>query len=172
MQAMTKKLSSATVQNAVDKIQLREKAGHPPCIDLNVSQLEVGSIALPNLTLRSDFKYYIPEKEATVLFRCSPLVSGRLYPNPATPDLYILDFVDNCGTRMLEPTGFIPYDAGDFGFEDRTRIPRAGGPDIDFFLLNPGRVVDILDQNSGLVMKVSFRYTSSTTSVPVVESPK
>lgn len=50
---------------------------------------------------------------------------GRLYPNPATPDLFILDFLYNNGTRVLSDTGRTIYDVGYVGFMERTVIQRA-----------------------------------------------
>jgi hypothetical protein len=47
---------------------------------------------------------------------------GHLYPNPATPDLFILDFLDNNGTHVLSDTGLTIYDIGD----ERAVIQRAG----------------------------------------------
>jgi hypothetical protein len=92
----------------------------------------------------------------TFLFQCTPALCGCLYANPGTPDLY---FVDNNGIRVLDHTGHLIYDIGDFGFEGRTLIPRAGISTVDFFILNPGRVVENLRQGrtTGNDFRPSFR---------------
>jgi hypothetical protein len=105
------------------------------------------------------------------LFQCTQSLRGRLYPNPATRDIFVLDFVDNNGTRVLGDTGLTIYDVGTFGYEERRAITRAGStPErpgtVDFFMLNPGRIVEVVDAGNRLVKKIAFIYTDRSTAVP------
>jgi hypothetical protein len=66
---------------------------------------------------------------------------------------------------LLDHTGLI----SDFGFEDHILIPRAGITTVDFFILNPGQVMETYDKEKRPVKRISFKCTSRPTSVPVFE---
>jgi hypothetical protein len=89
------------------------------------------------------------------VFDCTPYLRGRLYPDPATPDLFVLDFIDYNGIRIIDATGLILYDVGYFGDEPCAKLPTQGSlPECkataDRYTLNPGRVVQITKDNQTL----------------------
>jgi hypothetical protein len=45
--------------------------------------------------------FFFKATSALPNFQYKPSLSGHLYPNPGTPDLYVLDFVDNDDTCSL-----------------------------------------------------------------------
>ena len=107
------------------------------------------------------------------MFDCTPYLRGRLYPDPATPDLFVLDFIDHNDIRVLDATGLILYDVGDFGDEPRTELPTQGSlPErkatVDLYTLNPGRVVEITKDNQTL-KQISFTYINGSTIKPIIQ---
>ena len=81
------------------------------------------------------------------MFRSTSFLNGRLYPNSATPDLFILDFLDT--NNSTHDTGLTIYDIGAFDFEERSVVNRAGDcaelrRSVDLFMLNPGRVAKVI----------------------------
>jgi hypothetical protein len=72
----------------------------------------------------------MPPSDETTVFPCTPFLKGCLYPNPAPPGIYVLDFVDNQGARrVLEDPGLTIYDLGSavsMTCEKRKAIPVSG----------------------------------------------
>ena len=106
------------------------------------------------------------------MFNCTPHITGRLYPCPATPDLFVLDFIDYNGIR-IHATKLIIYDIGDFGYETRSVIPTQGSlPDrkgtVDLYTLNPSRVVEVVTEDNRTLRRISFTYTNGSCK-PVIE---
>jgi len=100
------------------------------------------------------------------MFNCTPHITGRLYPCPATPDLFVLDFIDYNGIR-IDATKLIIYDIGDFGYETRSVIPIQGSlPDrkgtVDLYTLNPSRVVEVVTEDNQTLKRISFTYTNGS----------
>jgi hypothetical protein len=87
------------------------------------------------------------------MFPCSPTLNGCLYPNPGNRWSYILDFLDNHGTRVYH-TGLNIYNRDVQGRGGHKRLGRANAPytadhqgTIDFFRLGTAQVVEIADGN-------------------------
>ena len=107
------------------------------------------------------------------MFPCSPTLNGRLYPNPGNCRSYILDFLDNHGTRVHN-TGLIIYNRDVQGHRGRKRLSRADAPytadhqgTIDFFMLSTTQVVEIADGNDQRLKVISFSYLDRSVAVPV-----
>ena len=115
-----------------------------------------------DLTLQ--LQTYTPPEDVTIMFRCTPTLSGCLYPSPFGPGLYILDFLDNHGTHVRD-TGLNVYDRDVVGRGKRGVHPyRSGG----FYHLLTSRVAEIVDGNDERLKVISFNYLDRSVGVPWV----
>jgi hypothetical protein len=102
------------------------------------------------------------------VFSCTPLLNGRLYPSPGTPDVYILDFVnsqqDSQGTRVHN-TGLKVFNRGPLGRVGRRAVSRLGS--TDFFMFNCSQVIEITDGEHQRLKVFTFSYLDSPIAFPV-----
>lgn len=113
-----------------------------------------------DLTLQ--LQTYTPPEDVTTMFRCTPTLSGRLYPSPCAPGFYILDFLDNNGTRVRD-TGLNVYDRDVEGRGKRGVYHyRSGGA----YHLLTARVAEITDGNDERLKVISFSYLDRSVGVP------
>jgi hypothetical protein len=127
------------------------------------------------LQLALQLQIYTPPDKETIIFPCTPTLSGRLYPNPANWFIHVLDFLDSHGTRVHD-TGLIVYDRDIQGGGKRIRLRHADALDtpghqgtIDLFFLSTARVLEIADGNDQRLKVISFNYLDSSVPVPVFE---
>ena len=79
------------------------------------------------------------------------------YPNPASFDIFALDFIGSDSIRVLHPTGpgFIVYDVGVFSDSPCGKVQCQGSfrefeSTIDFFPLNSGMVPEAVNKDNRL----------------------
>lgn len=115
----------------------------------------------------------MPDKHSLTIFDCTQHIAGRLYPSPASPDLFILDFVDHNGKRV-DVTKLIIYDTGDSGDDTRSVMATQGSlPDcrgtVDLYTLNPSRMVEIVTEDDVLLKRISFIYMNGSSKPVIIE---
>jgi hypothetical protein len=96
----------------------------------------------------------------TTVFTCTPSLKERLFPNPASRYIFNFDFVDNDGARVKD-TGLTVYDRGELGSRERRAIERSGT-----IVLNPHRVVEIVDGANQRLKAVTFTYLDRSIATP------
>jgi len=141
-------------------------------IDFDVRSLACVFVETP-LISSNYLQTYVPDKNLTTEFQCTSQLTGLLYPSPASPDLYMLQFIDRSGKRV-DSTNLDVYDVGDLG--DGTRqiiypigsIPGLRGK-VDLYTLNPGSAVEICLKNNQVLRKVSFTYVRGSNIIPRIE---
>jgi hypothetical protein len=92
------------------------------------------------------------------VFRCTSRIQARITPNPSS--LYILDFVDNNGSRIEERTGLVVYDGQEpdpsrFAMEP---VGKDNTPslELEVFFLHPVRSYEIRLRGGQLLKTISF----------------
>lgn len=110
---------------------------------------------------------YTPPADQTTLFRCTPDLTARLYPNPASLNIYVLNYVDNNATRVTYEPEIVLYDIGTTGYSPPTVNPCVGS--IIFFSLNPSRMAKLVDSRGQTLWRIRFDYTSPVTAFPIVQ---
>ncbi|KIM89196.1 hypothetical protein PILCRDRAFT_2464 [Piloderma croceum F 1598] len=135
------------------------------------SHSKIAAIAFKEAGVRViDFNTYKPNKWTE--FQCTQNLRGRLWPNPAGADLYILDFINRNGVRV-NVTQLNIYNVSPFGYNDRELINNQGTSPgskgtVNVYTLNPGRVVEIVTKGDQLLKRISFIYTGRMTCTPII----
>jgi hypothetical protein len=73
-----------------------------------------------------------------MVFLCSESLQGHIYPNPGSPGVFILNFIDDHGTCILDDPGLTIYDMGDMGdiaWEENKRVKVEWGAIMPTILL-------------------------------------
>jgi hypothetical protein len=93
------------------------------------------------------------------VFQCTEHIWARITPRPST-SLYILDFVDNNGSRIKKHTGLVVFAQGDlerFAMEPWGRGECTPDLEIELYNLSPAWRYEIrLRETQQLLRSISF----------------
>jgi hypothetical protein len=105
----------------------------------------------------------------TTVFQSGETLHGRVYPYPASPGLFFLDFIVIYGARVLDDPGVTVYDLGTMEQRKRKEVKWSGQGFVGFFLLSATRAVEIVDGYNRKIKRISFCYPKIPTAIPVIE---